>query len=98
MHLIRNKYGRAVHSRDMAELLGLKGTKLPPHALPEREIQGIRVWVIASAAIASPMGPYGRRHVRFTHRVLCACPVCGKTIPVGRLAQHSVIHKEDHAA
>jgi hypothetical protein len=98
MHLIRNKYNRAVHSRDMAELLGLKGTKLPPHAMPEREIQGIRVWVIASEATFTPNAGLRRNKRAFTHRVMCACPVCGKTIPVGRLAQHSVIHEADHAA
>lgn len=65
-------------ARDMAELLGLKGaSQFPPEGMPPRIIQGYEVWV-------TPKIGKGMSGLRCYTR----CKVCGKTLPVGRLAQH----------
>lgn len=71
------------HSSTVNELLGLgpKG-KIPVSGMPEREIQGITVWV-------RPLPP-GTKQFRL--RVMCICPACQKVMPVGRLHQHSKVH------
>lgn len=58
------------------ELFGLKpSTPWPAEGLFTRSIQGIDCWV-------NPLG------TRFAIRARCRCPVCGDSMPIGRLAQH----------
>ena len=63
---------------EMLEMLGV--TKLPKEAMPERLIQGVRVYVKAYEKAA-----HGRH--TSTHRVYAVCN-CGRHVPVGRLHQH----------
>ena len=78
---INGRHGRATAS-DMLELLGLKRTaNLPREAMPEREIQGVRVYVKASTS----GGTRARRECK--HRVIAICD-CGQHVPTGRLHQH----------
>lgn len=74
------------HSADINEMLGLgrKG-KVPIEGLPARQIQGVNVWAISLAGARS-LGQ------RFSLRVMCECPVCGRKMAVGRLAQHAKVH------
>jgi hypothetical protein len=76
-------YGRswAMHSDEMLKTLGVEGSKLPLEGLPQREIQGIQVWVVPHVP-----HPNGRKSSK--HRVLCACPNCGRVLSAGRLHQH----------
>lgn len=77
-------------------MLGITNAKLPREGLPPREVQGVRnyrrgdrvaeavfitVWVKPSAA---GEGMRGSR----PHRIVCACPGCGREMSVGRLFQH----------
>lgn len=78
MAKIVGRYGRATSS-DMRELLGVRD--LPAEGMPEREIQGVRVYVAPQAPLTQ-----GQRH-RATHRIFAICE-CGKHVPVGRLHQH----------
>lgn len=61
--------------------LGVK--RLPVGGMPEREVEGVKVWVAAL-----PPRPQGSCFKRSTHRLLCECPRCGKAMSFGRLAQH----------
>lgn len=74
---IEGRFGRRADSTDMLKELGVK--KLPREAMPERLIQGVRVYVKA----------YERTHPRHTstHRVMAICN-CGQHVPTGRLHQH----------
>jgi hypothetical protein len=69
-------------SHVMLKLLGIETGRLPLEGMPSREIQGVQVWV-------TPIGemPANRRK-RNAHRLMCACPDCGKVLSVGRLHQH----------
>jgi hypothetical protein len=78
MAKIVGRYGRA-QANEMRRLLGVR--ELPIEGMPEREIQGVRVYVAPQAPLAS-----GQRK-RSTHRVFAICE-CGKHVPVGRLHQH----------
>lgn len=67
-------------SGDMHELLGLGRTAdLPAEGMPEREIQGVRVYV-------KPLDPATSHHR--PHRVYVICPMCEKHMSAGRLHQH----------
>ena len=55
--------------------------KLPVDGAPRRYVDGVAYWINPL-----PLGPV--RHKRSTHRVMCECPVCGKTLSAGRLPQH----------
>jgi hypothetical protein len=67
----------------MLALLGVVGGRIPPEGLPVQIVQGIPVW----AEALEPAKPGQRK--RSTHRVLCRCPNCGKTLSAGRLNQHT---------
>lgn len=75
------KYGamRDVHAHDMYALLGVTSGTLPREGMPERVINGVRVYV-------KPVVDEGRRR-NFRLRVTAICE-CGKHVPVGRLHQH----------
>ena len=81
---VSQKYGKGnvpMHSPEMMETLGLKaGAHLPPEGMPERLIQGVKVWVT----------PYveGRPRKSSIHRVMCKCPSCERVLSAGRLHQH----------
>jgi hypothetical protein len=76
MNLIRGKY-RYADAHDMYALLGTR--TLPPEGMPERIIQGVRVYV-------KPL-PAGPPRQRQSLRVTAICE-CGKHVPVGRMHQH----------
>ena len=82
---IRNPTGHwPAHSGDVHELLGLTHHQALPHGgMPERVIQGVRVWV-DSIEDAKAAGRF--------HRVRCQCPSCGQVMSVGRLHQHTCKH------
>lgn len=65
---------RPAHAHHILQLLGVK--RLPDEGMPERLIDGVRVYV-------APRLRPGRRF----HRVTAICD-CGRHIPVGRLHQH----------
>jgi hypothetical protein len=71
----RWKYADA---HDMYALLGTR--KLPAEGMPERLIQGIRVYV-------KPL-PDGKPRQRQSLRVTAICDDCGRHIAVGRMHQH----------
>ena len=78
---IEGRYGYA-NNGDMLEHLGLKRTaKLPKEGMPERLIQGVRVYVKPSES----GGTRARRACK--HRVMAICE-CGQHVPTGRLHQH----------
>lgn len=71
-------------------LFGLRPEqKWPAAGLPGREIQGVTVLVMA-------LNPHRDRHSRagMRHRVVAACPVCQKSLSLGRLGQHLAVHPE----
>jgi hypothetical protein len=78
---IVDRFGRwNAQAPDIYNYLGV-GSKLPPEGLPEREIQGVRVYVTPSIS-------GGTRATKSSkHRVFAICE-CGRHIPVGRLRQH----------
>lgn len=98
IRFVSQKYGRGnlpMHSGEMLETLGLKaGGHLPIEGMPERVIQGVRVWVTPAPARRDPeslpkFGPSVRTSGKSsTHRVMCECPTCGAVLSAGRLFQH----------
>lgn len=76
--LIQGRY-RHADAHDMYALLGVKS--LPPEGMPERLIQGVRVYV---KPLESKVGP--RRNWQGL-RVIAICE-CGRHVPVGRMHQH----------
>lgn len=78
------------HSHHVLRLLGIKGSHLPAEGMPPRMIQGITVWV--EAQIDRNLVREFRLS-RAVHRVKARCPECGKIMSVGRLCQHSKVHK-----
>ena len=79
---------RPMHSRDMLVQLGV--TKLPKEGMPERLIHGIRVWVVPHVPVMGLERWSNKPKLvkSSKHRVMCACPGCGQTVPAGRLFQH----------
>ena len=55
--------------------------KWPAEGVDSRVIDGVTVLVMA-------LNPHRRKDRTHTHRVVCACPVCNKTLTLGRLGQH----------
>lgn len=85
---ISGKYGRATSS-EMMELLGLKRTaNLPKEAMPERLIQGVRVYVKPQRVLLP-----GERKSS-SHRIFAICE-CGQHVPTGRLHQHKCKGEEE---
>ena len=76
MRLIQGRYGYA-NATDMYNFLGT--SVLPIEGMPERLIQGVRVYV-------KPL-PEGKPGQRQSLRVTAICD-CGKHVPVGRMHQH----------
>lgn len=76
MKTIRGRYHYA-NAHDMYRELGT--SRLPVEGMPEREIQGVRVYV-------KPLPP-GAPRARQSLRVTFICD-CGKHVPVGRTHQH----------
>lgn len=75
-------FGRPVHQRELKTLMGVSATakgyrNWPDSGMPRSLIGNTIVWVL-------PRNEAGKR----SHRALCACSHCGRTIPVGRLGQH----------
>jgi hypothetical protein len=78
--IVSTKYPpRAVQADEMFQLLGVR--RLPRDGMPERLIQGVRVYV-------KPLLPkIGWRASWQGLRVMAIC-TCGRHVPVGRLHQH----------
>jgi len=76
---ITGRYGYHANAGDMREFLGVR--ELPAEGMPERLIQGVRVYVAPQAPLEA-----GQRK-RATHRIFAVCE-CGTHVPVGRLHQH----------
>ena len=73
-------------SHDVKQLFGLDlDAKWPDEGLPEREIQGFKCWVRPLA--------FSRTFKTF-HRAVAECPVCRKTISIGRIHQHMTVHEK----
>lgn len=79
---IPGRFGRHADSRDMLEKLGVNA--LPPEGMPERVIDGVRVYV---KPLPDPPEGAPRRRNWQGLRVYAICD-CGKHVPVGRLHQH----------
>lgn len=73
------EYGRTwpAHADEVLAMLGVE--RLPDEGMPEREIQGVRVYV-------APKPPRDGRHMQRL-RVMAIC-ACGRHVAVGRLHQH----------
>jgi hypothetical protein len=80
MPRILGRFGRDASAGDMYELLGVTAGSLPAEGMPERTIQGVRVYV-------KPLPPKTGTRRNFGLRVTAICP-CGRHVPVGRLHQH----------
>jgi len=74
---------RQAFDPEVKQFFGLRPEdKWPEQGMSSRTIQGILCWV-------DPL-TVGR----FTIRARAMCPVCSRTVPIGRLEQHSKIHRE----
>lgn len=79
MKLIQGRHHRYADAHDMYEFLGVKA--LPIEGMPERLIQGVRVYV-------KPLPPSESMRRNFQGlRVMAICD-CGQHVPVGRMHQH----------
>lgn len=78
--MIPGRY-RYADAHDMYKLLGVKKSKLPVEGMPERVIDGVRVYV-------KPLLPNPGTKRNFQGlRVMAICE-CGQHLAVGRLIQH----------
>ena len=77
MKLIQGRY-RYANAWDMYRLLGVK--MLPAEGMPERLIDGVRVYV-------KPL-PEGKIGQRQSLRVTAICDDCNRHLAVGRMHQH----------
>ncbi len=73
------------HEHELRALFGVKGGKWPKAGCPVRFIQGIAVHVLPSDHVSLRRAD-GKRNS--SHRVIAACPDCGKAVSAGRLRQH----------
>lgn len=73
---IEGRYGRA-QAHEMLVFLGVK--TLPVEGMPERLIQGVRVYVKPKPT------PVGKGMAGFRVMMICEC---GQHVPVGRMHQH----------
>ena len=58
--------------------------KWPAEGVDSRVIDGVTVLVMA-------LNPHRRKDRTHTHRVVCACPVCNKTLTLVRLGHHLAV-------
>lgn len=65
-------------------MLGLTSSKLPVDGMPQRDVQGIRVYVNPLPERA----PTNFRGRRFAIRVMAICPACQRHLAASRLHQH----------
>jgi hypothetical protein len=86
-HMIRSprfpQYNAQSH--DIHALLGVK--KLPDEGMPERLIQGVRVYVKPIVRVPGVKSS--------KHRVMAICR-CNQHLSVGRLHQHKCFHDGDN--
>lgn len=93
------RYGSKAYSDAVMNLLGLsRGAHLPREGMPARVIEGVEApsgWhegprrpVLLTVWVMPGHPPRDWRSKSSKHRVMCACPGCNKTVPIGRLAQH----------
>lgn len=78
---ITGRFNRHADHSDLYRLLNLDSDRLPVEGMPERLIQGVRVYV-------KPLPPKINAHRNFQGlRVMAIC-ACGVHVAVGRLHQH----------
>lgn len=82
MHKLIGGRWRYANALEMYEFLGVKKGTLPPEGMPEREIQGVRVYV---KPLLPKVGTSRRNWQGLRVMAICAC---GQHLPVGRLHQH----------
>lgn len=91
MKVIKTEHYGRVKRVDAGEMLRLLGVKtLPPEGMPERDIQGVRVYVrpLAPLPTNTRRNVYGRLPRNFQGlRVMAICE-CGQHLAVGRMHQH----------
>jgi hypothetical protein len=100
MKLVRNERGWVAQSHEVLPMLGVPaGGHLPKEGLPPTFIQGVFVWV-EPAMDPKYKEQWGQRKLvkSSRHRVMCACPECGTTVSLGRLAQHAKVHQRNQGA
>lgn len=88
-------YGRNAFDREVKVMFGLEPTaKWPEQGMARRTIQGIHCWVEPAPPTATTMR-WGREvKVKSSkHRTFGVCPACQKTVPLGRMQQHSKVHR-----
>lgn len=76
--VIQGRYGYATNT-DMLGFFGVK--RWPVDGLPERMIDGLRVYVRPQIPLTD------KQRKRAAHRVIAICR-CGQHVPTGRLHQH----------
>ena len=82
MTVIKNERGYQATAEDLYRLLDVQPGKLPVEGMPERRIQGVRVYVRP----LSP-NPSARRNFQGL-RVMAICDGCERHLAVGRMHQH----------
>lgn len=84
---VRTPQGRIAQAHHVGAMLGLPNGRVPVEGFPKTVLDGIEVW-------AEPLvpNPWVKRNFQGL-RVRAKCPVCGKEVALGRLAQHAVIHR-----
>lgn len=85
--IIHDAYGLNAHTSEIKKLFGLRPEqKWPKEGMPPRVIQGVQVWVLSVP---------GAKYFGRLHRVRCACLFCDKTLSLGRLHQHMLVHNKE---
>lgn len=85
------------HSHDFMPMLGFAaGGHLPKEGFGERILDNITVWCLPAQPRYRTIAWSGKEVLvkSSKHRLMARCPACQKTIPLGRLKQHSKVHKE----
>lgn len=81
------KWGRGAFDNAVKVMFGLQPKdKWPEQGMARRTVQGIHVWV-------EPIRLNADGRVKFSIRAMAQCPACHRTMPIGRLQQHSKIHR-----
>lgn len=81
-------------NREVLEMLGVATSRLPKEGLEPRLVQGIKVWVKPAYPKLEGV-PLRDQRKESRHRIMVECPACKKEMSLGRLHQHSRIHKEE---
>lgn len=92
---LKGRYGRNAFDAEVKVMFGLgPKDKWPEQGIPRRMIQGIECWVDPAPVLKTIM-KFGKevRPKSSKHRTFGICPACKRVIPLGRMEQHSKVHK-----